>query len=260
MATPSTPPTREQRREKTELISGFIVLGLGIALLIASFVIAAGFVSSPGAFLRSQTSGSGTDQPSGPRASFTYNVTGLDIEVHSNSQQGDASITSYEWDFGDGSSASGQNAMHTYPGDFSGYVRLTVRDGNNKENSAIASVQASPSVDIRGNSMTDPADIASSFDFSSVFGPIVGAVSGVVIALLVFTGLFTMWLVGASITKAGWNLIKPKPEMIRVRVKPKDLEVEPVYPQAAAPVAYPSQAYSPPTAPPQNLQEPPPPP
>ena len=252
MATPSTP---ERRREKTELISGFIVLGLGIALLIASFVIAAGFVSNPGAFLRSQTSGDLTDQPKAPRASFTFTVTGFNIDLQSNSQQGDAPINSYEWDFGDGSSAGGQTAQHTYSGNFSGFVRLTVRDGNNKENSAIGSVQAGPGVDVRGNSMSDPGDIASSFDLSTIFGPIVGALSGVVIAMLVFVGLFTMWLAGASITKAGWNLIKPKPEMIRVRVKPKDLEVEPVYPQAVAP----AQMYPPPQQyPPQEPVPPPP--
>ncbi|OGS51076.1 MAG: hypothetical protein A3K65_02570 [Euryarchaeota archaeon RBG_16_68_12] len=255
MATPSSP---ERRREKTELISGFIVLGLGITLLLASFVIAAGFVANPGAFLRSQIQDTTGNQTKAPRASFTFTVNGFSVDFQSNSQQGDAPINSYDWDFGDGSRANGPNAQHTYSGNFSGFVRLTVRDGNGKENAAVGSVQAGPGANLRGNSMADPGDILASFDLSQVFGPIVGVLSGIVIALLVFAGLFTMWLAGASITKAGWNLIKPKPEMIRVRVKPKNLEVEPVYPQAAAPAyAAPAQAYSPP---PENMGVPPPPP
>jgi len=36
------------------------------------------------------------------------------------------------------------------------------------------------------------------------------------------------YLVGASILKAGWNLITPKAETIQVRVKPRSLQVEPV--------------------------------
>jgi len=30
-------------------------------------------------------------------------------------------------------------------------------------------------------------------------------------------------MVGGAISRAGWNMIKPKPETIRVRLKPRDL-------------------------------------
>ena len=46
--------------------------------------------------------------------------------------------------------------------------------------------------------------------------------------------LVIMWLVGASIMKAGWNLIRPRPETIRIRLKPKHLEAEPVYASPSA--------------------------
>ncbi len=256
MATPSPPPTPESRREKKELISGFVCLGLGIALLLASFVIAAGFVTNPGGFLRSQVESTFGNESKGPTASFTFNVNGLTINVESHSQSGNAPITQQQWDWGDGSGGGGSTGSHTYSGNFSGFVRLTVRDANGKEATAVGEVQAGPGANYNGNSAADPADLASSFDVSAIFGPIAGMLSGVVIALLVFAGLFTMWLVGASITKAGWNLIKPKPEMIRVRVKPKDLEVEPVY--ARAPPQQPAQA--PPAVPTQTYEVPPPPP
>lgn len=42
--------------------------------------------------------------------------------------------------------------------------------------------------------------------------------------VLLTTGmLLAMAVAGGMITKAGWNLIKPKPETVRVRLKPKDL-------------------------------------
>jgi hypothetical protein len=47
-----------------------------------------------------------------------------------------------------------------------------------------------------------------------------------------FTFLGIEYLVGASILKAGWNLVTPKAETISVRVKPKSLQVEPVGPPA----------------------------
>lgn len=246
-ATPA-PPTPESRRERKELITGFVCLGLGIALLLASFVIAAGFVLHPGDFLRSQISNALGNESKGPTASFTFTVTGFGIDAQSTSRPGDAGISQTSWDWGDGGGSGGPTASHTYSGNFSGFARLTVRDSNGRESVALGEVRAGPGVSYQGNSMADPGNLAGAFDVGAIFGPVVGALSGVVIALLVFAGLFTMWLAGASITKAGWNLIKPKPEMVRVRVKPKDLEVEPVYPQAAA------------YAPPQGLQEPPPPP
>lgn len=47
-------------------------------------------------------------------------------------------------------------------------------------------------------------------------------------ALVTFMFLGIEYLVGASILKAGWNLITPKAETIQVRVKPRSLQVEPV--------------------------------
>jgi len=50
-----------------------------------------------------------------------------------------------------------------------------------------------------------------------------------------FTFLGIEYLVGASILRAGWNLVTPKSETISVRVKPRSLQVEPVAASAQAP-------------------------
>lgn len=60
-----------------------------------------------------------------------------------------------------------------------------------------------------------------------------------------FTFLGIEYLIGASILKAGWNLITPKAETISVRVKPRSIQVEPA--GASAP---PTSSAGPPSPPP----------
>ena len=61
----------------------------------------------------------GPDQPEWPVASFTYSpeepIVGEEITFDaSSSYDSDGTIISYEWDFGDGNSASGQVVQHSY--------------------------------------------------------------------------------------------------------------------------------------------------
>jgi len=65
-----------------------------------------------------------------------------------------------------------------------------------------------------------------------------------------FTFLGIEYLVGASILKAGWNLVTPKAETLQVRVKPRSLQVEPVAPPPAAFAVPPAGAEVPPAPPP----------
>lgn len=53
-----------------------------------------------------------------------------------------------------------------------------------------------------------------------------GSFNGIFLATFMF--LIIEYFVGASILKAGWNLVTPKAETIQVRVKPRSLQVEPV--------------------------------
>jgi len=62
-----------------------------------------------------------------------------------------------------------------------------------------------------------------------------------------FTFLGIEYLVGASILKAGWNLITPKAETISVRVKPRSVQVEPVSPPAAVAAPPPPAGAAPPS-------------
>lgn len=235
----------ENRKETMSLISGLVLLLVGIGLLLTGFSIAFRIVSNPAAYIQSQIPPSIQENVSqGPRASFTFTIANLTVTFTNTSQPGDAALAIWEWDFGDGSRSNQPSPQHTYATNFSGFVRLTVRDANDKANSAVGNVQAFLGANSQGNSTVDPGDIAGSIDFGAVFGPVVGILVAVAAVATTFLMLIIMWLVGATITKAGWNLIRPRPETIRIRVKPKHLEAEPVYPPQGMPPA--SEPPSPP--------------
>src|SRR5712692_7275144 len=116
------------KRDHMDLLLGIGVLALGLGLLVFTFSHALALAGSPGDFLRTQMPQNQT--PKGPSASFRWDSNGFNVTVADTSRQGDAAITSWDWDFGDGSRQSGQNpGMHTYasPGPYQ--TSLIVRDG-----------------------------------------------------------------------------------------------------------------------------------
>jgi PKD repeat protein len=87
-------------------------------------------------------------QAATPTASFTVNPPQASIGQQilldaSGSSPASGWITSYSWDFGDGHSASGVQAVHSYssPGTYT--VRLTVRDSQGRSGSAQRSINIS---------------------------------------------------------------------------------------------------------------------
>ncbi len=73
--------------------------------------------------------GSGTPTNSPPTATFTYSCTDLACTFDgTGSSDSDGSIASYAWDFGDGTTATGSTASHTYASSGDHTVTLTVTD------------------------------------------------------------------------------------------------------------------------------------
>jgi len=82
------------------------------------------------AFLTVACGGSGSDKPASPAsvlsASFTQQVSGLDVSLDASASTGN--IASYQWDFGDGATGSGKTASHSYAAAGTYTVALTVTD------------------------------------------------------------------------------------------------------------------------------------
>lgn len=204
------------RRDHVEMLLGLAVLALGIGLLIFTFSHALAIASAPGDFFRSQVPQN--QAPKGPAASFRWDTNDFNATLQDTSRSGDAAITSREWDFGDGTRVTGPTpGPHRYTNASVYQASLIVRDANGKESRALAQVQVVPRQVRSGESVGDPtAGVNLSFDLGGILQP-------VAITFLTFGMYVVMSLVGGAITRAGWNMVKPKPETIRVRLKPRDL-------------------------------------
>ncbi|MFD4422845.1 PKD domain-containing protein [Agromyces sp. NPDC058484] len=88
--------------------------------------------------------GATTDAPPAntpPTAAFTPTPTGLSVAVDGGaSSDPDGSIASYAWDFGDGGTATGATASHTYAAGGSYPVTLTVTDDGGATDSEVQTV------------------------------------------------------------------------------------------------------------------------
>src|SRR2546426_995546 len=143
------------KREHAELLIGIGVLALGLGLLLFTFSHALAIATAPGDFFRGQFP---QQTPQGPSASFTWDTNGSNTTtVQDTSRQGDVAITSWDWNFGDGTRVSGRNpGPHTYANASVYQVSLIIRDGNGKESRAVAQVQAVPMHPRSGDSLADP--------------------------------------------------------------------------------------------------------
>jgi PKD repeat protein len=80
--------------------------------------------------------------PEGPSARLSANCTDLACSFDgTSSQAGEANITTYDWEFGDGTTTTGETADHTYDAAGTYTVSLTVTDANDQQDTTTQDVQ-----------------------------------------------------------------------------------------------------------------------
>jgi len=199
--------------EKISPIIGIVLLVIGIIVLFFTFFQAMNLVQNVGDFFDDQFPGS--DDAKEPSARFYWNSNDLVVDFSDESQEGDAEISSWSWNFGDGESSSDSNPQHTYSSGGNYRVSLHIEDENGKKSSANTDVNVGSGNQNSGES----DDFGGDFEFNlgiDVFAA----------AILIGILFLVMFLVGAALVKAGWNLVKPGPSTVKLKLKPKKIEIE----------------------------------
>ncbi len=209
-------PVVRLKRDLFELILGIGILALGLVVILFTFSQAFAIATNPGPWLRNQLPQQ--QQPTGPSASFDWTSNDATVTFADSSRAGDAQIVLWDWDFGDGQRGSAQNPTHTYSSYTTYQASLVVRDANGKESLAVAQVITVIGDTRSGRGVNTPTGqgLNLNLDFAGVLLPIA-------IVFLTFGLFLVMTVAGGAIMRAGWNILKPKPETIRVRLKPKHL-------------------------------------
>lgn len=235
--------------EKVSMIIGVVLLVVGIVVIFFVFLSALTIVNGVGDFFHDQFPELEEEEENEPpSAEFSWSSNDLNVWFEDHSQAGSLPITSWEWEFGDGETSNEQNPYHTYdnPNDYT--VRLRVADQNGLRSSAQAEIHLEDNNGFNGWSEQgeEEGSMEVNFDVGNVLLPLAAA-------FLVATLFLVMFLVGAALIKAGWNLVKPGPSTIKMKIKPKRLEVEQAEPEptySSTPASYtsqvsPQQAYDP---------------
>ena len=235
------------RREIADMVIGLVLVVVGIIVMLFVFSLAMNLAFSPGDYFREQFPQE--EVLEGPRAEFQWSANGWDVDFTDLSTEGDGDIDSRSWNFGDGDTDTGSNPFHPYSDNGTYQVSLIVEDENGKRSTARSEVYVE-----MGGQLSDVSQLDSDeSDFNLNFGDVVTPIAAAILVGILF---IVMFAVGAAITKAGWNILKPKPEKLKIKLKPKEIEIKQVGTYAAAPqpeVQEPPPQYSPP--PPEEYEE-----
>ncbi len=220
---------------------GVGILALGLVILLFTFSQAFALAQNPGDFFRNQMARV-SPQLKGPTADFSYQGFDLNVTFTDHSTQGVAAVVSWSWDFGDNGTGNLRNPTHRFFGYGPWQVSLSVRDANGQESRTFGQLTVLPKQPVSGNAVGNPFGGSGGLNINLDIGTFLLPVG---VGLLTVGLYLVMALIGGQIAKAGWNMIKPKPETIRVRLRPKDLTQAFEADQAAAAVP-PQQAVPPP--------------
>lgn len=204
------------KRDFFELLLGIGVLALGLIVILFTFSQALALAANPGTFLRDQLAQE--PQVIGPTATFDWTSNGLGVSFTDSSVAGDGPIVSWDWDFGDGERSNVQNPQHTYAANSTFEASLVVRDANGKQSLAVSQVVTVDGQTRSGRGVNNP--LGGDLNFDLGLGDILMPVA---VGFLTFGLFLVMAVVGGQIMRAGWNILRPRPDTIRVRLKPKHL-------------------------------------
>lgn len=190
---------------------GAVVLAVAVGILGFALFTTYEVARHPSAWLGGQKSTLSVSS-NGPDAAFTWTSEGYNVTFTDTSTDNGSRITSWEWDFGDGTGFVGPAPpLHTYTTTCvrcTEDVSLVTTDAAGYRSVATASV----TVQRTGSSNGLGTSPASQFHLPS-FGPLTSDLPGTLELLVI------MFLIGGSAANAARNLLSREPETVRVPVR-----------------------------------------
>jgi len=195
--------------------TGLIVVGVAL-LGIVSFL-AFSIVGDPGGYYDRWVPG---DDIAGPEASFDWASSGLEVEFTDTSDVGEAEIVRRVWDFDDGTESTDRNPSHRFGEAGEWAVTLEVVDDNGLSSTAEASVEIEAGVASSGDGAIGLNELA-----DTVVDTVEEAAKGFLVVVLVVGMFVVLTMVGGRLLRQGVRILRPLPDRINLKLRPKELEL-----------------------------------
>jgi len=195
--------------------TGMIIVG--IVLLGVVFFLAFGILRDPGGYYDEWVPG---DDVAGPEASYDWMASGLDVAFIDTSQVGDAEIERWAWDFGDGAESSDPNPSYRFGEDGEQGVTLEVVDTNGLTSKAEGTVEVETGAPNSGDGAIGLSDMA-----DNVIETVERSSKGGLVVVLVIGMLVVLTMIGGRVVRQGVRMLRPLPDRITMKLRPKELEL-----------------------------------
>ena len=195
--------------------TGLIIVG--VALLGVVFLSAFGIARDPGDYYDKWVP---DNETAGPEASYDWASSGLLVEFTDTSEIGDAGIERWVWDFGDGAESNDPNASHRFAEEGEWDVTLEVVDDNGLSSKAEGTVEIESGAANSGDGAIGLGDIA-----DKLIETVERTAKGSLVVLLVIGMFVVLTMIGGRVVRQGVRILRPLPDRISVKLRPKQLEL-----------------------------------
>jgi hypothetical protein len=192
----------------TLIVCGVVLLGV---VFVAGFAV----VLDPGGYYDDWVGGEAVE---GPEASFEWTSAGLTVEFLDTSTPGEVGIERWLWDFGNGDSSTDPNPSHRFGEEGEHSVSLDVVDVNGVSSRAEGTVELQTDGANNGEGSIGLSDLA-----DKVTATAERAAKGAGVVVLVIGLFLVLTLAGGRLLRQGVRTLRPIPDRISVKLRPKEL-------------------------------------
>lgn len=190
---------------------------LGVVLLGVVFVAAFAIARDPGGFYDEWVP---AESVVGPEASFDWISSGLAAEFVDTSETDGADVERWLWRFADGADSTEPNPSHRFSGDGEYTVTLDVIDASGLVSQAESTVTVEAGATNSGEGAIGLNDLADNLADTAE-----RSAKGAGVVVLVIGMFVVLTMIGGRLLRQGVRTLRPIPERISVKLRPKELQM-----------------------------------